>query len=169
MYKKMLLIFASLILLFSFQANAARNSSGYVLPDIDGNMQSFDQYRGKWVVVNFWATWCGTCIKELPDLISFHNRNKDSDIVLVGINYEDINPERLKQAVAELEIPFPVLTTKPVEKTPLGPVPALPTTYIINPEGEVIAGEIGIVTSEALEEFIALKKQQGDKLALNAE
>ena len=159
MTKKLALIFSTLLLLLASQAFAASTSSGYELPDTDGNMQSFDQYKGKWVVVNFWATWCGSCKKELPDLIAFHNRNKDSNIVVIGINYEDIDQQALKQAVSDLKIPYTVLVTKPVGTTPLGPVPALPTTYIINPQGKVIAGEIGIVPSEALEEFITAKKR----------
>ena len=130
----------------------------YELPDLNGQMQSLDQYKGKWLVVNYWATWCGTCIKELPDLISLHEDNKEADIVVVGINFESINQERLKAFVAERSISYPVLRTEPVAMTPLGPVPALPVTYIIDPKGEIVAGQVGIVTQQSLEEFINGKK-----------
>lgn len=135
----------------------------YELPDLNGNVQSFEQYKGKWVVVNYWATWCKTCLKEIPDLIEFHKNNKDKNIVVVGINFESIKEEQLKKFVADKNIPFMVLNAEPAPKTPLGRVPALPTTYIINPQGKVIAGEIGIVPSEALEAFIMNK--QNDRQA----
>jgi thiol-disulfide isomerase/thioredoxin len=129
----------------------------YELPDTDGQIQSLDQYKGKWLIVNYWATWCGTCMKELPELIDFHENN-DVDAVVVGINFESIERKELKEFVSTKAIPYAVLSTEPVKKTPIGPVPALPITYIINPEGKVVAGEIGIVTRENLESYIAQKK-----------
>ncbi|MBE9567323.1 MAG: TlpA family protein disulfide reductase, partial [Proteobacteria bacterium] len=110
-----------------------------------------------WLIVNYWATWCGTCMKELPELIDFHENN-DVDAVVVGINFEEIEAKNLKEFVNTKPIPYTVLSTVPVRKTPLGPVPALPTTYIIDPDGNVVAGEIGIVTRENLESYIAQKK-----------
>ena len=131
----------------------------YRLPDLDGRMHALDQYRGKWVVVNFWATWCGTCRKELPELAALHNKHRNGDIVVVGINFESIEAKELKRFVAEQGIPYPVLRTEPVRKTPLGPVPALPTTYIVDPSGKTVAGEVGMVRRPDLEEYIAGKRQ----------
>ena len=130
----------------------------YELPDTHGQIQSLDQYKGKWLIVNYWATWCGTCMKELPELAGFHEDNKDSDAVVVGINFEFIEQEDLRKFVNDKSIPYAVLSAKPVRETPLGTVPALPTTYIIDPQGKVVAGEIGIVTQENLEDYIAQKK-----------
>lgn len=130
----------------------------YQLPDVEGEMQSMDQYLGKWVVVNYWATWCGTCKKEFADLIALHHASKGKDIVVVGINFEEISAERLRAFVEANEIPFQVLRTKPIPKTPLGPVPAIPTTYIIDPLGKPVAAEVGIVTRQHLEDYIARQR-----------
>ena len=140
------------ILICSWQAHAV----DYTLPDLDGQLQSLDQYRGKWVVVNYWATWCSTCLKEIPDLVSLHEDNKD--IVVVGINFENISRNRLKTFVEGRSLPYPVLRSKPVAETPLGAVPALPTTYIIDPDGNIVAGEVGVVTQKDLENYIERKK-----------
>ncbi len=129
----------------------------YELPDTDGQLQSLDQYKGKWLIVNYWATWCGLCMEELPELIDFHTNN-DVDAVVVGVNFEAIETKDLKEFVNTKTIPYTVLSAVPVKKTPLGPVLALPTTYIIDPEGNVVAGEIGIVTRKDLEAYIAQKK-----------
>jgi thiol-disulfide isomerase/thioredoxin len=145
--------FTLLMLLTVAQSNAVE----YELPDANGQLQSLDQYKGKWLIVNYWATWCGTCMKELPELIDFH-KNNNVDGVVVGINFESIDSNKLKAFVDSKTIPYPILNTKPVKNTPLGPVPALPTTYIIDPQGKVVAGETGIVTRENLEAYIAQKK-----------
>lgn len=64
-----------LLVVSSMKARAVE----YKLPDLQGAVQSLDQYQGKWVVVNYWATWCRSCIKELPDLAELHEENKNSD------------------------------------------------------------------------------------------
>ena len=130
----------------------------FMLPDLEGKPVSLSDFRGKWVIVNYWATWCTTCLKELPDLVSFHKNNKDKDAVVVGINFEDISMEELNTFIEDASIPYPVLSSKPVATTPLGRVPALPTTYIINPEGKVVAGDVGIITQQDLEDYIAGEK-----------
>lgn len=156
MLKQYSRIFMALLLGLSLQAVAVE----YELPDVDGNIQSMEQYRGKWVVVNYWASWCGTCIKELPEMAAMHEANRDKDIVVIGINYEDISPTYLKDFVEQHAIPYPVWNGRPVKKTPLGNVPALPTTYIVDPEGKPVAGQVGIVTRFQLEDFIQQKKAE---------
>ena len=154
MYSKWFVYLVPLVLLISLQANAVE----YELPDTSGQTQSLEQYRGQWVIVNYWATWCTTCLKELPDLVSFHENNKNRNAVVVGINFEDIGMEELNNFIKDAAIPYPVLSSKPVATTPLGRVPALPTTYIINPEGKVVAGDVGIITQQDLEDFIDSEK-----------
>jgi len=160
MIKKKFVLFILVSLLgfalqvWSLQARAV----DYELPDVNGQIQALDQYQGKWVIVNYWATWCDTCMKELPDLASFHQNNKNKDAVVVGINFEEIGMEELHDFIEEESITFTVLSSKPVPITPLGPVPALPTTYIIDPEGKVVAGDVGIITQQNIEDYIASKK-----------
>ena len=132
----------------------------YELPDINGETQSLSQYKGKWLIVNYWATWCSTCMKELPELISLYENNKDKDIAVIGINYEAITKKDLKEFVENKSIPYSILRSMPVPVTPLGRVPALPITYIIDPQGKVVAGEIGIVSQKNIESYILIKKQE---------
>ena len=143
-----------LLLISSLKARAVE----YTLPDLNGKPQSLQQYEGKWLIVNYWATWCGSCRKEFADLIDMHEANKDKDIVIVGINYENISQQQLKAFVEANKIPFPVLSSRPIPLTPLGRVPALPTTYIIDPAGNTVAGEVGVVTRKNLEDYIESKR-----------
>lgn len=149
-------LFTALLLGIALQAQAL----DYALPDLAGRMHSLDQYRGKWVIVNYWATWCGACRKELPDLKALHANSRDNDIVVVGINFETIDAGSLKNYVAAQAIAYPVLRSEPARETPLGPVPALPTTYILDPSGKPVAGEIGLVSRQAIEACIAAQRER---------
>ena len=107
-------------------------------------------------------------MKELPDLAAMHESNKDKDIVVVGVNFESIGNEQLKLFVEKLSIPYPVLRSEPVPVTALGKVPALPTTYIIDPDGKVVAGEVGLISRQDLEDYIAGKKVEKETASRNS-
>jgi len=131
--------------------------SDFTLTDAAGVSHDLKEYRGKWVVVNFWATWCPPCLEEIPDLIAFHAKHKDLDAVVVGVDYEDIGDEQLSRFVKKLAISYPVLRADPDESQEFGEVPALPTTFLINPQGEKVARQVGPITATALESYIRRK------------
>lgn len=125
----------------------------FVLPDLAGGEKRLSDYRGKWVVVNYWATWCPPCLEEMPELELFHNTYQETAVVL-GVNMETIDPESLKLFVSDQFLSYPILLDSPRPKTELGVIPGLPTTYLVSPEGDVVARQVGTVTREMLERFI---------------
>ena len=131
----------------------------FKLPDVQGQPHSLSEHRGKWVVVNYWATWCPPCLEEIPDLVAFHERHKDKDAVVLGVNYEDLPEEQLKAFVDEYFISYPVLRngdTQPAhERLAVG---GLPTTYIISPEGVPVARQVGGITGADIEAFMERRK-----------
>jgi thiol-disulfide isomerase/thioredoxin len=134
----------------------------YSLPDLQGKEHSLADYRGKWVVVNYWATWCPPCQEEIPDLVDFHDRHKEHDAVVIGINFEDIGEEQLATFVDSFMITYPILRSEPLAVTPLGDIPGLPTTFIIAPDGSPVARQVGPITGKQLDEYIARKKKEAD-------
>jgi thiol-disulfide isomerase/thioredoxin len=134
----------------------------YSLPDLQGKEHSLADYRGKWVVVNYWATWCPPCQEEIPDLVDFHDRHKDNDAVVIGINFEDIGEEQLTTFVDSFMITYPILRSEPLAVTPLGDIPGLPTTFIIAPDGSPVARQVGPITGKQLDDYIARKKKEAD-------
>lgn len=144
------------VILFTLLVLSAPSSAAvdFVLPDIHGMEHKLSDYRGKWVVVNYWATWCGPCLQEIPELDAFHARHKDKDAVVLGVNAENIDPASLREFVDEHFMTYPVLLWKSEDMSPLGPIYGLPSTYLISPAGEIATMHLGAVTGEALEEFI---------------
>ena len=131
------------------------------LPDLDGNPHDIAQYRGKWVIVNYWATWCPPCITEIPELVAFHARHADDDAVVIGVNTESIDTQLLRDFAAELEINYPILREDPERMSPFSRMFGLPTSYIIGPDGTLVKRHNGPVTAEQLERIIDAPRQQG--------
>lgn len=132
----------------------------FMLPDLEGKPVSLSDFRGKWVIVNYWATWCPPCLDEIPELVSLHEDNSDK-LVVLGVDYEEVNNDYLKQFVESQMMTYPVVHMDPIPVTRLGPVMGLPTTYIISPEGERMARQEGPVTQADIEAYIARKERQG--------
>jgi thiol-disulfide isomerase/thioredoxin len=129
------------------------------LPDIHGHMYKLSDYRGQWVILNFWATWCPPCLEEIPDLLLFNERNRDKGVVVIGINFEDVQTPDLLKFMEDQFIDYPVLRMKPSATTPLGRVYGLPTTFIVSPDGEVANIHMGAVTIAELEKYIQHSKE----------
>ncbi|MDX2456392.1 MAG: TlpA disulfide reductase family protein [Gammaproteobacteria bacterium] len=132
----------------------------FTLLDLDGKSVSLSDFRGKWVIVNYWATWCPPCLEEIPDLVELYEENRDT-IVVLGIDFEEVNRDYLKEFVDSHMMSYPVMNAAPEPVTELGPVLGLPTSYIISPQGERVARQEGPVTREAIEKYIARKQQEG--------
>jgi len=124
------------------------------LSDLQGAEQRLSDYRGKWIIVNYWASWCPPCLEEIPELVQFHNEHKDRDAVVWGINREDISRANLKTFVEKQNISYPLFQVSPDSDSALGPVVTIPTTYLVSPKGEVVARHVGFVTINKLEKFI---------------
>ena len=124
------------------------------LTDMHGNRANMEDYLGKWVVVNYWATWCPPCITEMPELQSFHDAHAAQDAVVIGINIEQISSERLQQFLEDYFITYPIYVSPLVQQSELGLIPGLPTTFMVSPAGKVVAREVGPVTRDKLEQFI---------------
>lgn len=138
----------------------------FTLPDLAGESHSLSDYRGKWVLVNYWATWCPPCLEELPELELFHTDAKGQAVV-IGVNMESISNDELRTFVDQQFLSYPILTAseRPQRDKLLGPVDGLPTSYLVTPAGEVVARQVGPITAQAINDFIKRyeKEHPGEK------
>lgn len=130
-----------------------------VLPDLDGRDRSLAEFRGKWLLVNFWASWCPPCIAEMPELERFHLAHRERDARVVGINMEDMTPRQLKVFLRHRPVSYPILLAPIDGYTPLGRIPVLPTSILISPRGEVVTRHVGPLTAEMIEQLIEQGKR----------
>ena len=143
------------LILFAFcTTSVVADAVDFELPGLDGKTYRLSDFRGKWVLVNYWATWCPPCREELPELEIFYNNHKDEDAVVIGVAMESIKLERLQKFVDKQFLSFPILISEPAARTELGGIPGLPTSFLIDPSGEVVARQVGPVTAEDIERFI---------------
>ena len=152
---------AAILLLspFSSAATAHAATVDFELADLSGKPVNLSDFRGKWVVVNYWATWCGPCREEMPELDSFHQAHKDSDAVVLGVNLEDIEPQAIEEFLKKNPVSYPILPDQPRDSGPLGSIPGMPTTYVVSPQGEVAAWQVGGITRKLLENFLAAQNK----------
>jgi peroxiredoxin len=130
---------------------------GITLPDLEGKPQSLSQWKGKVLVVNFWATWCEPCKKEIPEFVKVQDRYRAKGVQFVGVSIDDL--EKVKRFARELGINYPLLIgsydTVEVSKEAGNPVSALPFTAVIDRSGRVVSAKLGDLDEAKLVEIIS--------------
>ncbi len=121
----------------------------YILRDLDGVEYRASDSIGRWLVINFWATWCAPCLKEMPELQKFHE-TLSGQADLWGVTFEDTDIDTIRAFVARLGVTYPILGHGQDPLTGYGPVRVLPTTFVIDPEGRFHHKFEGPITSQDL-------------------
>ena len=146
---KFLKLFNILALLILFSVSAAaqvkegENAPNFTLKNLDGKEISLNQFRGKHVLINFWATWCGPCKIEMPSLEALYERFKDRNFVLLAISNDMFGANIVKPFVKAHKINFPVLLDQRLKVSNAFGVVSLPTTFLIDPQGKIIGALFG--------------------------
>jgi len=145
----------ALLLFLAF--SSLGHATDFVLEDIQGKVHRLTDYRGKWVVVNFWATWCPPCLREIPELASLHSAHKDKDLVVIGIALQSGSSDKVASFAREHGINYPVVLGDFKMAKKIGAVDVLPASFLYNPGGEQVSYQAGEVTREIIEAYIKNK------------
>lgn len=121
-----------------------------VLQPIHGQPISFSSLKGRWVFINYWASWCEPCLNEIPELNRFFSHTKPETMALFSVNYDMLPINAQKQLIQEHHILYPGLKTDPAESLHLGDIRGIPVTFVFNPEGRLVHTLYGEQTAEAL-------------------
>jgi thiol-disulfide isomerase/thioredoxin len=156
LFKRLGQALACMCLLTALSASAAYETEDPVdfsLMQLGGGEVSLSDFRGSWVVVNYWATWCAPCRKEMPELSALHDERED--LTVLGLAFEDTDDSAFEEFLLEFHASYPILRVdvyQPPE--PFGAPRVLPTTIILDKEGRAVKAFLGPVTREAIEGFI---------------
>ncbi len=151
--RKWLVLFGVLFAPLIWAVYETEEPVDFSLQQLGGGEVSLSDYLGQWVVVNYWATWCTPCLKEIPDLSELHEER--SDLTVLGLAFEDLEDSDFDEFLEDFEVSYPILKVdvyQPPE--PFGAPRALPTTIILDKQGRAVKAFLGPVTREAIEGFI---------------
>ena len=136
---------------------AAVSAHAFTLTDSKGKVHRLADYKGKWVLVNFWATWCPPCLEEIPDLIALHEGKKNK-LAVIGVAMEYQDSKYVLDFADQQMISYPIVLGSSGVAKQVGPVRGLPTTYLFDPQGKMVAYNVGALSKADVEKYIAAKK-----------
>jgi len=122
----------------------------FLLRDINGKIVSTADWKGKVVILNFWATWCPPCREEIPELVQLQAKYKDK-LLVIGASEDEDGPQKVQQFVQRFGMNYPVVMATKELIDNYGGVPALPTSFLIDPQGRVVQRHTGLYEYEVYE------------------
>jgi len=134
-------------------ASNAQAMPPFLLDALDGQVVSSAALRGKVVIVNFWATWCPPCKDEIPEMIGLQ-KEFQGKLQIIGVSMDDGPAEPVKQFADKMGMNYPIVMGSDELSQEYGGIPALPTSFVVDPEGRVVQKHVGLYPSEVYEDEI---------------
>ena len=144
------------------KANQFKSQEGYMAPrfslrNLKGNMEGLDDYLGKVIVVNFWATWCVPCVKEMPSFESLYRRYRSQGLTLLAVSLDKGDSSKVQEFADKHKLSFPILLDTEGVAEKLYPSFSIPFTYVVDKQGRVVARVDGAKNWESSETFEAVE------------
>lgn len=154
---RQLLLSLSLLLFLttnSLVLAAEKVSVSFELKDTSGVKHKLAAYKGKWVLVNYWATWCPPCLEEVPDLVNLYDHRRKKDLMILGVVFDFKSTKEVADYVDDMLMSYPIILGDDEVTAQIGTADVLPTTFIYNPQGELVKIKRGLITKQYIEKII---------------
>lgn len=135
-------------------AATALPAPAWKLKDLDGHEVSSDQFKGKVVVLDFWATWCGPCVEEIPGYVALQKKYGADGLVVVGVSMDRAGPARVKQFVQANGMNYQIVMGQDETVEAFGNFSAIPTTFLISRDGRILHQKTGAMAPEEYEKLV---------------
>lgn len=137
----------TLILLFILTLAGCGKKTSVV--DFKGHTINVAQLNGKWLVVNYWADWCGNCKKEMAALETLHQHHHDK-VVVLGVSFDQLSNDELVMRQRQYQLSFPLASTFPMSQFTVKTIDSLPRTFVFSPQGKLVATLYGPQSEKSL-------------------
>lgn len=126
----------------------------FALKDADGKTVRLSDYRGKVVLLDFWATWCGPCKIEIPWFMEFERNYRDRGFAVLGVSMDEEGWDAVKPFVTDMAVNYRMVLGDDTIAEAYGGVEALPTTFLIDREGKIVAAHVGLTSKSEIQNGI---------------
>jgi peroxiredoxin len=132
-------------------AKGLKTAPDFNLKNLAGGMVKLSDYRGKVVILDFWATWCPPCIKEIPDFVELQKEYGDKGLIILGISLDQNPKQALPAFIKKYKVNYPILLTDGKVDKAFGGVTGIPTTFVIDQKGEIYKQYVGFRPKQVFE------------------
>ncbi|MDZ4815938.1 MAG: TlpA disulfide reductase family protein [Verrucomicrobiota bacterium] len=138
------------------QAKDMKNqmAPAWELKDIDGKTVKLSDFKGKVILLDFWATWCPPCREEIPGFINLQKKYGDKGVVIIGVSVDEGGPDVVKKFAQKLGVNYPMLMASPELPDQYGGIEGIPTTFIIDKTGKIVDIHVGMTPEAEFEKII---------------
>ncbi|MFB0528022.1 MAG: peroxiredoxin family protein, partial [bacterium] len=130
------------------------NAPDFTLPDLEGNSLTLSDFRGKVIILNFWATWCPPCRTEIPDFVQLYEKYKDEGLLIIGVNLDGGDSRAVKQFSENYRINYPIVLGNVDVTQDYGGIRGIPTTFIIDKKGNIKEKYVGYQPRATFEDAV---------------
>ncbi len=128
------------------------SANDFNLTDLSGKNHKLADYKGKWVLINLWATWCPPCLEEIPDLIALQETHKNLAVIGVAVDFE--SRKKVTDFVDDNLMSYPIVLGDEKVIQQFGSAQVLPSTYLYNPQGRLVKLHRGLITRQTVEKLM---------------